>query len=142
MRSRLPTLSPSTQANIFLLSDGRAKLSNFTCAFQYVVGQPTDRNSLSAVVSTPQLPSLYCDPEYYKEKDINYLPLPTTAGDVWSFGSILLSVCVMVFRLCSILLIIPTRRLFQTVLGKKTSMITSRKLPRESILVIWKNALR
>lgn len=84
--------------NIFVLPDGRAKLANFTCSFQYIVGQPTSRSPLSAVISIPRLPSLYSGPEYYQERADDHVPLPTVASDIWSFGSVMLSTFSEEFR--------------------------------------------
>ncbi|CAE7150927.1 unnamed protein product [Rhizoctonia solani] len=79
-------------ANIYVLPNGLAKLANFTCSFQYIVGQPTIGRPLSSTISTPLLPSLYLEPQLYDEKPLGHLRLPTTAGDIWSLGTIILSV--------------------------------------------------
>ncbi|KAL5631800.1 hypothetical protein ACGC1H_000007 [Rhizoctonia solani] len=71
--------------NIYILPDGKAKLVNFTCAFQYVLGQPTLTRQLSETITVPGQPSLYSSPE-----SKNYLQFPTLAGDVWSFGTVIL----------------------------------------------------
>ncbi|CAE6420901.1 unnamed protein product [Rhizoctonia solani] len=85
-------------ANIFVLSNGRAKLTNFSCAFQYIVTHPNSHISLSAMASTPLLPSLYCSPEQYAESGEDRIFLPTLATDIWSFGSVILSMFSMDFR--------------------------------------------
>ncbi|KAJ1299452.1 hypothetical protein OPQ81_009117 [Rhizoctonia solani] len=85
-------------ANIYVLLDGQAKLTNFTCAFQYILGQPTVGRPLSSIISTPLLPSLYFEPQYYNEKLQDRLRLPTTAGDIWSLGTIILSLFTSTFR--------------------------------------------
>ncbi|CUA78014.1 MAP3K epsilon protein kinase 1 [Rhizoctonia solani] len=79
-------------ANIFVLSSGRAKLTNFSCAFQYIVTDPNNHISLSAMAGAPQLPSLYCSPEQHTESGKDRIFLPTLAADIWSFGSTALSV--------------------------------------------------
>ncbi|CAE6406050.1 unnamed protein product [Rhizoctonia solani] len=84
-------------ANILVLPNGQAKLTNFTCAFQYVNGQPTVGKPLSSTISTPLLPSLYFEPQSY-EKPPDSLRLPTTTGDIWSLGSIMLSIFAGTFR--------------------------------------------
>ncbi|CAE6534900.1 unnamed protein product [Rhizoctonia solani] len=85
-------------ANIYVLPNGQAKLTNFTCAFQYIVGQPTVGKPLSSTVSTPLLPSLFFEPQCYDEKPQDHLRLPTMAGDIWSLGSIILSMFTSTFR--------------------------------------------
>ncbi|KAH7337879.1 kinase-like domain-containing protein [Rhizoctonia solani] len=85
-------------ANIYVLPDGQAKLTNFTCAFQYVSGEPTIGKPLSSTISTPLLPSLYFEPQCYNKKPQDRLHLPTTAGDIWSLGSIILSMFASTFR--------------------------------------------
>ncbi|CAE7227874.1 unnamed protein product [Rhizoctonia solani] len=77
--------------NVLVLPDGTAKLTNFTCSFQYVNGQPTSPNILSTTISTPQRPTVYCDPGSYWQIDGTGLVLPTLAGDIWSFGVVALS---------------------------------------------------
>ncbi|KAH7322359.1 kinase-like domain-containing protein [Rhizoctonia solani] len=74
-------------ANIFVLPDGKAKLANFTCAFQYISGQLKSSLQWSEVASTPSRPSLYCSPEFRDP-----FLFPTLAGDVWSFGVVVLAV--------------------------------------------------
>ncbi|CAE7212035.1 unnamed protein product [Rhizoctonia solani] len=73
-------------ANIFVLSNGRAKLANFTCAFQYISGPPVSPRHLSGAISVPPQPSLYSSPE-----SRDPLAFPSLAGDVWSFGTTILS---------------------------------------------------
>ncbi|KAL5639491.1 hypothetical protein ACGC1H_006209 [Rhizoctonia solani] len=85
-------------ANIYILPNGLAKLTNFTCAFQYILGQPTIGRPLSATISTPVLPSLYVEPQYYDKKPQDHLRTPTMAGDIWSLGSIILSMFTGTFR--------------------------------------------
>ncbi|KAJ1305688.1 hypothetical protein OPQ81_010426 [Rhizoctonia solani] len=74
-------------ANIFVLPNGRAKLTNFTCAFQYIPSLSATTSQLSVAVSVPPKPSLYCSPE-----SLDPLQFPTLAGDVWSFGAVVLSI--------------------------------------------------
>ncbi|KAF8596049.1 kinase-like protein, partial [Ceratobasidium sp. AG-I] len=76
---------------IFLTSDGRAKLQNFTSAFQYT-NRSHDVTPLSLVASTTWGESRWRCPEYYKEDHENHVPLPTVASDVWSFGCLILNV--------------------------------------------------
>ncbi|CUA69946.1 hypothetical protein RSOLAG22IIIB_14159 [Rhizoctonia solani] len=78
-------------ANILVLPDGTAKLGNFTCAFQYLSEQPTSSGILSTTVSTPQRPPIYCDPDYYQKRDDTGMMVPTLAGDIWSYGMVVLS---------------------------------------------------
>ncbi|KEP47386.1 tyrosine kinase catalytic domain protein, partial [Rhizoctonia solani 123E] len=78
-------------ANILVLPDGTAKLGNFTCSFQYLSGQPTSPEILSTTVSTPERSPLYCDPNYYQQSGGSRLVVPTLAGDIWSFGTVVLS---------------------------------------------------
>ncbi|EUC63638.1 kinase domain protein, partial [Rhizoctonia solani AG-3 Rhs1AP] len=70
-------------ANIFVLSNGRAKLTNFSCAFQYIVTHPNSHISF---------------PEQYAESGEDRIFLPTLATDIWSFGSVILSMFSMDFR--------------------------------------------
>ncbi|KAB5591095.1 Pkinase domain-containing protein [Ceratobasidium theobromae] len=86
--------------NISLLPDGKAKLTNFSCAFQYIVGQPTGAGptSLSSAIATPQPISLYSDPEREREKKGSRVSPPTTTGDVWSFGTVILATFIENFR--------------------------------------------
>ncbi|CAE6534680.1 unnamed protein product [Rhizoctonia solani] len=79
--------------NIFVLSDGRAKLANFTCAFQYISGQPTSTRRWSEAISAPPQPSLYLSLE-----SRDPFAFPTLAGDVWSFGSVVLCLYSVGFR--------------------------------------------
>ncbi|CAE6464737.1 unnamed protein product [Rhizoctonia solani] len=78
-------------ANIFVLSNGTAKLTNFTSSFQYTSGQPTSPAILSTMDSTPQRSPLYWDPCYLPQIDGVKPTLPTLAGDVWSTGMTILS---------------------------------------------------
>ncbi|CAE6454146.1 unnamed protein product [Rhizoctonia solani] len=78
-------------ANILVLPDGSARLGNFTCSFQYLSGLPTSPGVLSTTVSTPQRSPIYCDPDYYRQGDGTRPVLPTIAGDIWSFGIVVLS---------------------------------------------------
>ncbi|KAF8748494.1 protein kinase [Rhizoctonia solani] len=82
-------------SNIYILSDGRAKLANLTCGFQYISGQPASSSvqQWSEAVSTPPQPSLYSSPESRTP-----FAFPTIAGDVWSFGMVILSTCSPRFR--------------------------------------------
>ncbi|ELU42964.1 Pkinase domain-containing protein [Rhizoctonia solani AG-1 IA] len=82
-------------SNIYILSDGRAKLANLTCGFQYISGQPASSSvqQWSEAVSTPPQPSLYSSPESRAP-----FAFPTIAGDVWSFGMVILSTCSPRFR--------------------------------------------
>ncbi|KAF8594175.1 kinase-like protein [Ceratobasidium sp. AG-I] len=76
---------------IFLTSDGRAKLQNFTSAFQYTA-RSNKITPLSLVASTTWGESRWRCPEYYKEDYENHVPLPTVASDMWSFGCLILNV--------------------------------------------------
>ncbi|CAE6455524.1 unnamed protein product [Rhizoctonia solani] len=78
--------------NIYILPDGRAKLTNFTCAFQYISGDPTSLLQWSEAVTVPQQPSRYSSPECRKKPASEHeLTFPTLAGDIWSFGAVMLS---------------------------------------------------
>ncbi|CAE6391376.1 unnamed protein product [Rhizoctonia solani] len=77
-------------ANIFVLPGGGAKLANFSCAFQYISEQPESPRRWSEVISVPLQPSLYCSPE-----SRNLFAFPTLAGDIWSFGAVILSVIIL-----------------------------------------------
>ncbi|KAG8689297.1 hypothetical protein FRC11_003308 [Ceratobasidium sp. 423] len=87
----MPSLIRFIQGNILVLSDGTAKLGNFTCSFQYFSGQPTSPIILSTTASTPRRSPLYCDPYYCHQNDSTRLVLPTLAGDIWNFGIVALS---------------------------------------------------
>ncbi|CEL54061.1 Serine/threonine-protein kinase mos OS=Asterina pectinifera GN=mos PE=1 SV=1 [Rhizoctonia solani AG-1 IB] len=80
-------------ANVFILSGGRAKLANFTCAFQYFSSQPASAGQWSEALSAPLQPSLYLSPE-----SCSPVAFPTLAGDVWSFGTVVLSTFSANFR--------------------------------------------
>ncbi|CAE6428513.1 unnamed protein product [Rhizoctonia solani] len=78
--------------NIYISPDGQAKLTNFTCAFQYISGDPTPSRQWSEAVSIAEHPSLYCSPESQIIPNSGLeLTFPTLTGDVWSFGSVMLS---------------------------------------------------
>ncbi|CAE6439316.1 unnamed protein product [Rhizoctonia solani] len=79
--------------NIFISPTGSAKLANFTCAFQYTSSQSTSTRQWSEAVSTPVQPSLYISPESRSP-----FAFPTLAGDVWSFGMVILSTFSAHFR--------------------------------------------
>ncbi|KAH7322346.1 kinase-like domain-containing protein [Rhizoctonia solani] len=82
--------------NIYISPDGQAKLTNFTCAFQYISGEPTPSRQWSEAVSVAEHPSLYCSPESRIIPDSGLeLMFPTLAGDVWSFGAVMLSVSLL-----------------------------------------------
>ncbi|CAE6531221.1 unnamed protein product [Rhizoctonia solani] len=85
-------------ANIFVLPSGRAKLTNFSCAFQYIVTHPNRHMSLSSMGAGPVLPSLYGSPEQHEGADKDKIFLPTLASDIWSFGSVVLSAFSIAFR--------------------------------------------
>ncbi|CAE6439293.1 unnamed protein product [Rhizoctonia solani] len=77
--------------NIYILPEGRAKLTNFTCSFQYISGNPTSSVQWSEAVASPLQPSLYCSPESRITPTSELeLSLPTLGGDVWSFGAVML----------------------------------------------------
>ncbi|KAJ1300910.1 hypothetical protein OPQ81_003335 [Rhizoctonia solani] len=78
-------------ANILVLPNGTAKLGNFTCSFQYLSGQPTSPGILSTTLSTPQRSPLYCDPYHHQQINSVGFALPTLAGDIWSYGIVVLS---------------------------------------------------
>ncbi|KAJ1299451.1 hypothetical protein OPQ81_009116, partial [Rhizoctonia solani] len=84
--------------NIFVLPNGRAKLANFTCAFQYISGHSMSPTRLSTTITIPEGPSLYCGPEYCEHYNKNESMFPTLAGDVWSFGAVMLSLFSERFR--------------------------------------------
>ncbi|KDN37965.1 hypothetical protein RSAG8_09816, partial [Rhizoctonia solani AG-8 WAC10335] len=73
-------------ANIFILPGGNVKLANFTCAFQYILGQPTSTRHLPETITVPEQPSLYSSPE-----SRSHFQFPTLAGDVWRLGAVILS---------------------------------------------------
>ncbi|KAJ1305686.1 hypothetical protein OPQ81_010424 [Rhizoctonia solani] len=80
-------------ANVFILPNGMVKLANFTCAFQYILGGPMTACDLSETITTPGQPSLYSSPE-----SKSHLHFPTLAGDVWSFGALILGSFSATFR--------------------------------------------
>ncbi|CUA73542.1 Putative serine/threonine-protein kinase/receptor R826 [Rhizoctonia solani] len=80
-------------ANILVYPDGRAKLANFTCAFQYISNSPASPRHLSGAISVPPQPSLHCSPE-----SRDPFAFPSLAGDVWSFGTVILSTFSPLFR--------------------------------------------
>ncbi|KAJ1299401.1 hypothetical protein OPQ81_011082 [Rhizoctonia solani] len=84
-------------ANIFILPNGRAKLANFTCAFQYISGQTASTLQWSETIAVPLQPTLYLSPE---SRDLS--AFPTSAGDVWSFGVVMLSSFSVQFRATSL----------------------------------------
>ncbi|KAF8714488.1 Protein tyrosine kinase, partial [Rhizoctonia solani] len=85
-------------ANICVQPNGQAKITNFSCAFQYIIGQSTNGSPLLSAISTPLLPSLYLEPQSYRKMSCDYLNLPTVAGDIWSLGSVILSLFSHTFR--------------------------------------------
>ncbi|CAE6366729.1 unnamed protein product [Rhizoctonia solani] len=85
-------------ANICVQPNGQAKITNFSCAFQYIIGQSTSGSPLLSAISTPLLPSLYLEPQSYRKMSCDYLNLPTMAGDIWSLGSVILSLFSHTFR--------------------------------------------
>ncbi|KAG8733955.1 hypothetical protein FRC11_014554 [Ceratobasidium sp. 423] len=85
-------------ANIFVLPNGRAKLTNFSCAFQYIVTHPSRHMSLSSMGAGPVLPSLYGSPEQHEGTGKDRIFLPTLASDIWSFGSVVLGAFSVAFR--------------------------------------------
>ncbi|CAE6429492.1 unnamed protein product [Rhizoctonia solani] len=85
--------------NVYILPDGRAKLTNFTCAFQYISGDPASACQWSEAVTVPQQPSRYSSPESRIKPTLELgLTFPTLAGDVWSFGVVVLSSFSACFR--------------------------------------------
>jgi hypothetical protein len=128
--------------NIFILPDGRAKLMNFTCAFHYIVGQPTGPSSLSSVISTPRQQSIYCDPAHYNEKDKNHIQLPTITGDVWSFGAVMLSVCISWFSSVfhTLMSALFMERCFQKISEAESWMLTPSKLLKGFLFVRPRNS--
>ncbi|KAB5590968.1 Serine/threonine-protein kinase mos [Ceratobasidium theobromae] len=79
--------------NIYLTDEGRAKLTNFTCAFQYTPRhQYRGKVLLSSIVSTRYGTSVWRSPEYYKNQNEHVVPIPTTASDIWSFGCIIANI--------------------------------------------------
>ncbi|KAG8713511.1 hypothetical protein FRC11_011941 [Ceratobasidium sp. 423] len=92
-------ICPVNQTNIYILPDGRAKLTNFTCAFQYISGDPSSSFQWTDSVMVPQQPSRYSSPESRKKPASEVdLTFPTLAGDVWSFGAVMLSSFSVRFR--------------------------------------------
>ncbi|ELU38069.1 Pkinase domain-containing protein [Rhizoctonia solani AG-1 IA] len=85
-------------ANICVQPNGQAKITNFSCAFQYIIGQSANGSPLLSAISTPLLPSLYLEPQSYRKMSCDYLNLPTMAGDIWSLGSVILSLFSHTFR--------------------------------------------
>ncbi|QRW25626.1 Tyrosine kinase specific for activated [Rhizoctonia solani] len=78
--------------NIYVLPNGSAKLANFTCSFQYISGQASSSGHLSSTITISERSSLYCAPEYYNRGSGNERIFPTFFGDIWSFGTVTLSV--------------------------------------------------
>ncbi|KDN42561.1 hypothetical protein RSAG8_06704, partial [Rhizoctonia solani AG-8 WAC10335] len=77
--------------NIYIFPDGRAKLTNFTCAFQYVSGDPASTRQWSGAVAVAEKTSLYNSPGSNTTPNSELeLMFPTLAGDVWSFGLLML----------------------------------------------------
>lgn len=87
--TRLTCLLP--KRHVFLTSSGRARLENFTSAFQYA-NRAHDTMPLSSITSTPLLESGWQSPEYYKNKQEHHIPPPTTPSDIWSFGCMIFNV--------------------------------------------------
>ncbi|KAG8787011.1 hypothetical protein FRC12_015995 [Ceratobasidium sp. 428] len=85
------SLHPSS---IYITDDGRAKLTNFTSAFQYAT-QPTQIPApMSSIASAKRGVSFWNSPEYCREKTDEYIPLPTASSDVWALGCMLLLIFV------------------------------------------------
>ncbi|CEL54066.1 hypothetical protein RSOLAG1IB_06775 [Rhizoctonia solani AG-1 IB] len=80
--------------SIYILPDGRAKLTHFTCAFQYISGNPSSsaqRPEAASSTATAAHPSFYRSPESRTTPDSESgLVFPTLAGDVWGFGAVML----------------------------------------------------
>ncbi|KAH7322345.1 kinase-like domain-containing protein [Rhizoctonia solani] len=76
--------------NIYIFPGQRAKLTNFTCAFQYISGNPeSSRQWAEAVVVSSHI-SIFHSPESRSQSELE-LTFPTLASDVWSFGIVMLS---------------------------------------------------
>ncbi|CAE6482558.1 unnamed protein product [Rhizoctonia solani] len=85
--------------NVYIFPDGRAKLINFTCAFQYISGDPMSSLQWSEAVALADQSSLHCSPESRATPNSELeLVFPTLAGDVWSFGVLMLGVFSARFR--------------------------------------------
>ncbi|KAG9075030.1 hypothetical protein FS749_013345, partial [Ceratobasidium sp. UAMH 11750] len=79
--------------NIYITDEGRAKLTNFTCSFQYAT-QPTQIPApLSSITSGSRGGvSRWRSPEYCRECiPEEHIPLPTAPSDIWSLGCIIIS---------------------------------------------------
>ncbi|CUA77055.1 Peptidyl-glycine alpha-amidating monooxygenase [Rhizoctonia solani] len=79
--------------NIYIFPDGSAKLTNFTCAFQYIISaDPSPPHQWSEAIAMAEEPSLYRSPESRTVPGSELeLVFPTLTGDVWSFGVVMLS---------------------------------------------------
>ncbi|CUA75590.1 Putative leucine-rich repeat receptor-like serine/threonine-protein kinase At2g19230 [Rhizoctonia solani] len=86
--------------NIYIFPDGSAKLTNFTCAFQYIISaDPSSPRQWSEAIAMAE-PSLYRSPESRTVPGSELeLVFPTLAGDVWSFGVVMLSSFSALFRI-------------------------------------------
>ncbi|KAF8596044.1 kinase-like protein [Ceratobasidium sp. AG-I] len=47
---------------------------------------------LSSITSTVYGKSRWRCPEYYKDRGENYIPPPTAASDIWSFGCVIVNI--------------------------------------------------
>ncbi|CAE6520867.1 unnamed protein product [Rhizoctonia solani] len=84
-------------ANIYIFPGQRAKLTNFTCAFQYICGNWESSHQWAEAVVVPSHRSIFHSPESKNQPELE-LAFPTLAGDVWSFGIVMLSLYSARFR--------------------------------------------
>ncbi|KAF8695785.1 Protein tyrosine kinase, partial [Rhizoctonia solani] len=64
----------------------------------YISGQASSSGHLSSTITISERSSLYCAPEYYNRGSGNEQIFPTFFGDIWSFGTVTLSVRLSHFR--------------------------------------------
>ncbi|CAE6474616.1 unnamed protein product [Rhizoctonia solani] len=64
----------------------------------YISGQASSSGHLSSTITISERSSLYCAPEYYNRGSGNERIFPTFFGDIWSFGTVTLSLFSRHFR--------------------------------------------